>query len=270
MEFRSLASGSSGNCIYIGQGDTHILIDAGISAKRVEEALRDMDLSPADIDALFITHEHSDHVAGVRVLLSKYGVPLYATRETMAAICRDCRQGDVRTDTFVQIFPNKKVEIKDLTVEPFSISHDAADPVSYCVYGEDVKVSLATDLGTYDDYTLDKIKDSDLLYIEANHDRNMLLVGRYPYYLKRRIDGEKGHLSNDDTARLLCSMPGRLPETIVLAHLSKENNYPELARETVRMELERFAGPDRVPNITVALRDCPSEMLNVKGSRCLQ
>ncbi len=263
MEFRSLASGSSGNCIYIGCGDTHILVDAGISAKRIEEALRDMDLSPADIDALFLTHEHSDHVAGVRVLLSRYGIPVYATGGTMAAVCRDSRQGSVRTDTFTEIFSNKKIVIKDLTIEPFSISHDAADPVSYCVYGENVKVSLATDLGVFDDYIIGKLEGSDLLYIEANHDRNMLLVGRYPYYLKRRIDGEKGHLSNDDTAKLLCSMPGKLPETIVLAHLSKENNYPELARETVRMELERVLGADRLPRIEVALRDCPSGLLKI-------
>lgn len=261
MFFRSLFSGSSGNCILVAGEQGRILIDAGVSAKRIEAALSETEITPGDLDALFITHEHSDHIAGVGVLARRYGIPIYATAETINSMLRERGVGRIDEKLINYVSPNKTTEIKDLIIEPFRISHDAANPVSYTVRSGESKFAMATDLGVFDDYTVSMLDGADVLYIEANHDRNMLLVGRYPYYLKQRILGERGHLSNDNTVELLESMKA-LPNHIILAHLSKENNYPELAYETVKQGLIRITEGKELPELFVARRDEPSEIIH--------
>lgn len=243
MRLCSIASGSSGNCIYVGSEATHLLVDVGISGKRTESGLNTLGLTGKDLDGVLITHEHADHVSGLGVIARKYGVPIYATRGTIAEI-KKCRSlGAIDNSLFHEVQEDKKLTIKDLTVNPMRISHDASQPVAYRIGYGDKKVGICTDLGVYNDYTVECLKGMDALLIEANHDVNMLQVGPYPYYLKQRILGERGHLSNENSGRLLSRILHDKLQAILLGHLSKENNLPELAYEAVRMEISLGENP---------------------------
>lgn len=237
MRLCSIASGSSGNCIYAGSDSTHILVDVGISGKRTEEGLRKLDLSMRDIDGIFITHEHADHIAGLGVLSRKYGIPIYATRGTIEAIRRTPSVGKIPEGLFHPAAADEKIVLKDLVCHPMRISHDAADPVAYRIYYGKQRVAIVTDLGNYNDYTVESLKGMDAVLLEANHDINMLQVGPYPYYLKQRILGDRGHLSNERAGQLLCRILHHNMQAVMLGHLSKENNLPELAYEAVRVEV---------------------------------
>lgn len=237
MRLMSIASGSSGNCIYVGNDNTHILIDTGISKKRVEEGLKQLELSPDDLKGIFITHEHSDHISGLGVLSRKYNVPIYSTRETIKAIKAYESLGRINEELFVEVEPDTSVTIEDLTVRPFSISHDAVNPVGYRVEDKASKIAVATDMGTYNDYIVENLTGLNGLVLEANHDVRMLQTGTYPYSLKQRILGNKGHLCNEMAGRLLDIILNENMKKVFLGHLSKENNYEELAYESVRMEI---------------------------------
>ena len=237
MRICSIASGSSGNCIYVGSDATHLLVDVGISGKRTEAGLKELDLSMRDIDGVFITHEHADHVAGLGVLGRKYNMPIYATKGTIEAVKRNSSLGEIPEELFMPVSADEKIIIKDLVCNPMKISHDAAEPVAYRISHGKKKVGIITDLGTYDDYTVESLKGMDALLLEANHDVNMLQVGPYPYHLKKRILGERGHLSNEMAGQLLCSLLHEKLQAVILGHLSKENNLPELAYEAVRVEV---------------------------------
>ena len=237
MRICSIASGSSGNCIYVGSDATHLLVDVGISGKRTEAGLKELDLSMRDIDGVFITHEHADHVAGLGVLGRKYNMPIYATKGTIEAIKRNSSLGEIPEELFMLVSADEKIIIKDLVCNPMKISHDAAEPVAYRISHGKKKVGIITDLGIYDDYTVESLKGMDALLLEANHDVNMLQVGPYPYHLKKRILGERGHLSNEMAGQLLCSLLHEKLQAVILGHLSKENNLPELAYEAVRVEV---------------------------------
>lgn len=237
MRMCSIASGSSGNCIYAGSETTHLLIDAGISGKRTEEGLAKLDLSMRDIDGIFITHEHIDHIQGLGVLLRKYRIPVYCTEGTKRGILSDGRIGKVDESLIQVVAEDKKQTVKDITITPIRISHDAAQPVAYKICHGKQNGAVVTDLGVYNDYIVEHLKGVNVLFLEANHDVNMLQVGPYPYPLKRRILGERGHLSNEMAGKLLCRILHDNLKAIVLSHLSKENNLPELAYETVRTEI---------------------------------
>lgn len=237
MRICSIASGSSGNCIYVGSDTTHLLVDVGISGKRTEAGLKELDLSMRDIDGIFITHEHADHIAGLGVLARKYEVPIYATGGTIEAIRKSSSVGEIPEDLFQRIRADEKIIIKDIVCNPMKISHDAAEPVAYRISHGRKKVGIITDLGTYNDYTVECLRGMDALLLEANHDVNMLQVGPYPYYLKQRILGDRGHLSNERAGQLLCDLLHDNLQAVMLGHLSKENNLPELAYEAVRVEV---------------------------------
>ena len=257
MRMCSIASGSSGNCIYIGSDNHHILIDAGISGKRVEAGLRELDLSGKDMDGILLTHEHSDHIKGLGVLARKYGLPIYATPGTVQAVKAMNNLGKIDDSLFVEIHADQDFQIGDLSISPFHISHDAAEPVAYRVACGNKKMAVATDLGVYTDYTIDHLKGLDVLLLEANHDIHMLQVGAYPYYLKQRISGDLGHLSNESAGKLLCQVLHDDLKAIMLGHLSKENNYAELAYETVKLELtlgDTLYKPEDFP-LSVASRE---------------
>ncbi len=268
MVLYSIASGSSGNCIYVGHKDSRLLIDTGISAKRIEEGLKSIDLSLSDIDAVLITHEHSDHISGLKTVSKKYHLPLYATRGTLQEINK--KNPDIDTALFHEIRCDREFTLKDMLIDPIRISHDAAEPVCYRFYSASCfdsalrdrceSAAVCTDLGTYDDYIVDKLSGVSSILLEANHDIRMLEAGPYPYYLKRRILGEKGHLSNDSAGELLSELynKGNL-KSVLLGHLSKENNYAALAFETVRMQLNMLCGGqrERKLDINIALRDAP-------------
>ncbi len=265
MRLCSIASGSSGNCIYVGSGATHLLVDTGISGKRVEAGLNSLELTGRDIDGILITHEHSDHISGLGVLSRKYNIPIFATRGTIKAILKGGGKNAPDAELFNEIEADSKIIIKDLTVNPMRISHDSAEPVAYRIgYGKK-KVAICTDLGVYNDYTVECLKGVNALLLEANHDVNMLQVGPYPYYLKQRVLGDRGHLSNENSGRLLNRILHDNLETIVLGHLSKENNMPELAYEAVRMEITMGDCPYRAEDfrLMVAERSEPSAVIAV-------
>ena len=190
-----------------------------------------------DIDGIFITHEHADHIAGLGVLGRKYGIPIYATKGTINAIKNLNAVGEIPDELFCPISADEKIVIKDLVCNPMRISHDAAEPVAYRIQHGKKRVGIITDLGNYNDYTVESLKGMDALLLEANHDVNMLQVGPYPYYLKQRILGDRGHLSNERAGQLLCSLLHDKLQSVMLGHLSKENNLPELAYEAVRVEV---------------------------------
>ena len=237
MRMCSIASGSSGNCIYIGTDATHLLVDIGISCKRTLEGLGQLGLSGKDIDGIFITHEHSDHISGLGVICRKFGIPIYATDRTIAAIKKVSNLGVIEDSLFRVVKADEKFILKDITVNPMKISHDAAQPVAYRFQYGNKRMAVATDLGMYDEYTVESLKGMDVLLLEANHDINMLQVGPYPYALK----------------------------TVFLGHLSKENNLAELAYETVRLEISMADNPykpDDFP-IYVANRSEMSQLVEI-------
>ncbi|MBO5335758.1 MAG: MBL fold metallo-hydrolase [Lachnospiraceae bacterium] len=243
MRLCSIASGSSGNCIYVGSQATHLLVDVGISGKRTEQGLNSLGVTGRDLDGILITHEHADHISGLGVMARKYEIPIYATRGTIAAIQKSSSVGKIEDSLFHEIHEDEKLVIKDLTVNPMKISHDAAQPVAYRIGYGNQRIGICTDLGVYNDYTVECLKGMDALLIEANHDVNMLQVGPYPYPLKQRILGEKGHLSNENSGKLLSRILHDKLQTIILGHLSKDNNLPELAYEAVRMEITMGDNP---------------------------
>lgn len=263
MKLCSIASGSSGNCIYVGSNNTNLLVDAGISMKRIENGLNDIDINLDTIQGILVTHEHSDHIAALGYLARKYGTPIYATYETVMAIKNIKSTANISDDLFHYVKPDEPFMINDISIEPFSTSHDASNPVCYTLQAEDNKVGVATDLGMYDEYIISKLQDSDILMLEANHDVNMLMVGKYPYFLKQRILGNRGHLSNDTCADLISRLLNHRMRYVFLAHLSKENNYEELAYETVCCELTSRGVDFSELNLSVAHRECPSRMVKL-------
>lgn len=243
MKMCSIASGSSGNCIYIGTDATHLLVDVGVSGKKTVEGLNQLGLAGSDIDGILITHEHSDHINGLGVMCRRFGIPVYGTQGTIAAIKKVSNLGALDDSLFHVIRADEKFILKDITVNPMKISHDAADPVAYRFQYGSKRMAVATDLGIYDDYTVESLRGMDALLLEANHDINMLQVGPYPYYLKQRILGNRGHLSNELSGRLLSRLLHDNLKAVVLGHLSKENNLAELAYETVRLEISMADNP---------------------------
>jgi phosphoribosyl 1,2-cyclic phosphodiesterase len=237
----SIASGSSGNCVYVGSDQVNLIIDAGISGKKIEEGLNSVGLKTSEMDGILITHEHSDHVKGIGVLARRYGIPIYATQKTANAILSSNSLGKIPEGLIHIIKKDEDVTIKDLTVHPFEIPHDASEPICYTIKNKNKKIGFATDLGNYNDYILEQLKDSNILFIEANHDVNMLQVGPYPYYLKQRILGEHGHLSNERSGQLITELIHDKLEHIILGHLSNENNFAELAFQTVQLEIDRLS-----------------------------
>ena len=265
MRLCSIASGSSGNCIYVGSEATHLLIDVGISGKRTENGLNSLGITGADLDGILITHEHSAPISGLGVISRKYGIPVYATKGTIQAILNAGSLGKIDESLFREVREDEKLTIKDLTINPMRISHDAAQPVAYRIGYGNKKVGICTDLGVYNDYTVECLKGMDAVLIEANHDVNMLQVGPYPFHLKQRILGDRGHLSNENSGRLLGRILHDKLQTIILGHLSKENNLPELAYEAVRMEITMGDNPYNANDfrMMVANRSEVSPIINI-------
>ncbi len=263
MNLCSIASGSSGNCIYTGTDNTGILIDAGISAKRIEQGLSSIDRDIKEIKGIFVSHEHSDHIKGIGVLARKHHIPIYGTRGTIEAIKHTACLGAIDEELYHVIRAEEDVQIDDLVVKPFRISHDAAEPVAYRMECGSKSAAIATDLGFYNQEIVDKLQKLDVLLLESNHDIHMLQVGGYPYPLKQRILSDRGHLSNESAGKLLCHLLHDDLKAVFLGHLSKENNYEELAYETVKLEIafgsEKYQPDDFL--IEVANRDSVSRMM---------
>ena len=233
MEFCSLYSGSNGNSLFVKNNDTRILIDAGVSTKKITTALSKIGESPDKIDAVLISHEHKDHIQGIKVFFKKYGVPVYANAKTWGEIEKFTQ--DVIPDGEKRYFvTNEEFKLKDITVRPFAISHDAVEPVGFNIFADEKKLTTATDLGYISNDIMTALDSSDLIFIESNHDKEMLRMGIYPWYLKQRILSKEGHLSNDAAGRAIAYFAQRGTKKFILGHLSKNNNFPELAYQTVK------------------------------------
>lgn len=259
MLFASIASGSSGNCLYFGTEETHLLIDCGISCRRIECGLQFFGIAPDELCGILITHEHSDHIKGLGTFVKKHQIPVYGTIETLAAVKRSPSGKAIPVELLMNINPDYDFNIGDIQVTATEVSHDAAHPVCYRFCDGCHSVSMATDLGEYDSTIVEHLSEADIIYLESNYDPEMLMVGPYPYYLKQRIDGPLGHLSNEVSTELIGQVLHPGLKHIVLAHLSNENNFPEIAFQTHKNMLDRNWTFDFCkPEILVARRDEPS------------
>ncbi|MHC1719409.1 MAG: MBL fold metallo-hydrolase [Clostridiaceae bacterium] len=260
MIFCPLYSGSSGNSIFVSSGKTRLLIDAGLPGKSIENALGQIGHTAADIDGIFVTHEHIDHTKGVGVLSRKYDIPIYANASTWDAIKGSI--GKIKEHN-IKIFEGA-VSINDMEVNGFSISHDAVCPTGYSISAGKKKACIATDLGFFSEEVKANIEDADIVLLESNHDVEMLKFGPYPYVLKRRILSNIGHLSNNDCGEAIVSIMNHKFKNIILGHLSKTNNYPELAYQTVVNILwDNGIDTDKELSIGMAKRDMPSNYIEI-------
>lgn len=233
LDIVSLFSSSKGNSTYVFSDTTKILIDAGVSAKRLIEGLEKNNIKPEEIQAILITHEHSDHTKGIRVFSKKFNIPIFASEKTWGTLV-SLEIPDNLKNTFVV---GEKFYIGDICISPFSIPHDAIDPCGFSLVSGKNKVTVATDMGHLTPELLYNFEASDSILLEANHDVAMLRSGSYPYFLKERVIGNFGHLSNALSAEAVEYLIKKGTKKFILAHLSEENNIPELALETVRSRL---------------------------------
>jgi phosphoribosyl 1,2-cyclic phosphodiesterase len=256
LKISVLSSGSAGNSTYIETDSHKILLDAGLSEKKLSARLASIGREAKDLDAVFVTHEHSDHVKGIGPLVRKYNIPLYTTEGTLRKI--GSRIG--RIPSWAPIRSEEPVAIGDMLVEPYATPHDAEESVAFVIRCGNIKIGHATDLGTVTPFVLDKLKKSTALLVEANHDINMLEVGPYPWPLKQRIKSAVGHLSNEACGELLASANHEGLRLVVLMHLSETNNLKELANLTAEQALG-----ERAPEIkrVLAEQDTPTELLSV-------
>ena len=231
IKFCSLFSGSSGNSIFIGCGSTKILIDAGLSAKKVMESLAMIGEKPSDINALLISHEHSDHIRGAGIISRKFNIPIYANENTWETMEPFLGPVDTKNKAFFNT--GEEFGIGDLLIKAFHIPHDASEPVGFSFFAEGKKITVATDIGHVNMELLKNLEDSELLLLESNHDVEMLKVGPYPWHLKKRIAGDNGHLSNEAAGEVVAHMAEKGTKMFLLGHLSQQNNFPELAYQTV-------------------------------------
>ena len=261
LKFLSLASGSSGNCYYIGTESYGILLDAGISVRSLRKVLKEHGVGLEQIMAVFITHEHGDHIRSVGRLGERYGIPIYATEKVHAGIdnslCADERLYTSRRIVEKEI----AVYIKDLKITAFDVPHDANECVGYLVAYKQHKLVLATDVGHINEKVGEYIRIANHLVVEANYDREMLFNGKYPSFLKERISNWNGHLCNSEIAEFLAANFDLHLKNIWLCHLSKDNNHPELAYKTVEVAMQQYGiriGKD--VNMVALKRTTPSEM----------
>ena len=241
-----LASGSKGNATYISDGDTAILVDAGLSGSEIERRLHSRGLSVDTLNAIVVSHEHSDHTRGVGVLSRRYRIPVYMSHGTHATTGSQIG----KPHQVIHFSCGSTFQIGTLTLHPFSISHDAQEPAGFTVNQNGVKIGIATDLGIGTGMVKEHLKHCALLILEANHDPTMLIEGPYPWFLKQRIKGRTGHLSNEDSRKLLGEVQHEHLRFVILAHLSEVNNSPEIARQIVGEALSASR-----TQLTVAVQD---------------
>ena len=261
LNFCSLYSGSSGNSLLVQTSNTKILIDVGESAKKVSYALSSMEVNPSEIDAILITHEHSDHIKGLGTFAKKYDIPVYSNSRTWDSMPEQSKKISEKNIRFFKI--EEDFEIGDLKIHPFKIPHDAANPCGFNIFHENKKISIATDIGHMTSNIAHKLEDSCFLLLEANYDPNILKYSSYPYLLKQRIAGPNGHLPNEDAGKTISFLMNSGLKQVMLGHLSKENNFPELAYKTVVDELIESKLDSSKIKIEIANRSCPSKMIEV-------
>jgi len=259
LEFCSLFSGSTGNCLFVQSETTKILIDAGVSGKKIVEALSSINIDINSIGAILVTHEHKDHVLSLATLSKKYNIPIYANEKTWNVLNLD--KISIESKRF--FVPYNKFMICDLEIFPFLIPHDAVQPCGFNIYQGTNKISIATDLGHIDSTIFSYLKNSSFIMLESNYDPEILKYSSYPYLLKKRIAGQNGHLSNNNAGQAISELFNYGLKNVMLGHLSKENNFPELAYKTVREELNQHNISEQDLSINIANRNCPSAFIKI-------
>ena len=261
LNFCSLYSGSSGNSLFIETSNTKILVDAGVSSKKIENALNDIGIEPNSIDAILVTHEHSDHVQGLGTFSKKFDLPVFVNQETLDAMPK---QRDKLSDKNIKKFKvNEKFEIGDLIINPFSIPHDAANPCGFNIYNDNKKISIATDIGHMTNDIIKNLEESLFVMLEANYDPEVLRCSSYPFHLKSRIAGPTGHLPNEMAGKTISYLLKSGLKEAMLGHLSKESNFPELAYQTVVDELISNNYDENSLSLSVANRDIHSKLIKI-------
>ena len=263
LNFCSLYSGSSGNSLFVESENTKILVDAGMSCKKIEEALNSIEVNPSSINAILVTHEHADHIKGLSTISRKFDIPVFATKETFDAMPKQTEKISEKNIKFFN--PNEKFFIEDLEVLPFSIPHDAANPCGFNIIKDNnTQISIATDIGHMTKAIVDKLEGSKFILLESNYDTEVLKCCAYPFKLKSRIASENGHLSNTMAGKTITYLTknGNL-KTAMLGHLSKESNFPALAYQTVADELISNNTNNDSLSLSVASRDCPGNLITL-------
>ena len=259
FNFCSLYSGSSGNSLFVESENTKLLVDAGISSKKIEEALANLEIDPTSIDGILITHEHSDHVQGLGTFAKKFNLPVFVNEKTLDAMPK---QKEKISEKNIKLFNiNEKFEIGDLKVKPFSIPHDSANPCGFNIFKDDKKISIATDIGHMTNGILKNLEDSIFIMLESNYDPEVLKYSKYPYQLKTRIAGPDGHLSNELAGKTISYLLNSGLKQAVLGHLSKQSNFPELAYKTVIDEIMCTKYDENSLKLSVASRDIPGNKI---------
>ena len=263
LNFRSLYSGSSGNSLFVETENTKILVDTGMSCKKIEEALHSVEVDPSSINAILVTHEHSDHVKGISTISKKFDIPVFATKETYDAMPLHTQKLSEKNINYFN--PSEKFNIGDLEILPFSIPHDAANPCGFnIVKDKKHQISIATDIGHMTKSILNHLEGSEFILLESNYDTEVLKCCSYPFILKSRIASDIGHLSNTIAGKTISYLSKNSNlNTAMLGHLSKESNFPELAYQTVVDELISTCTDDKSIKLSVANRDCPSQLITL-------
>lgn len=257
----SLYSGSTGNSFFVQTENTKLLIDAGVSCKKIEEALNSLNILPQEIDGLLITHEHIDHTRSIGMLASKFDIPIFTNAETWNALIHTQKKLiGIKPNLFSN---NSAFTFNDLKILPFSTPHDAVNPCGFSIFKDKKKISIATDLGHISPNIIKNLENSTFLMLESNYDFNVLQYSSYPYSLKKRIAGPNGHLENSTTGKAIAHLINSGLENALLIHLSKENNFPELAHKTVLEELNRKNFSEKDIYLNVAPRNSPSQLFKI-------
>ncbi len=262
LNFCSLYSGSNGNSLLVETENTKILVDAGVSSKKIESALSDINIEPSSLNGILVTHEHIDHVQGLGTFSKKFDIPVFVNQETLDAMPKQKDKIDCKNIKTFKISEN--FSIGDLKIKPFSIPHDAANPCGFNIWKNNKKISIATDIGHMTSDILKQLEESLFIMLEANYDPEVLRCSSYPFNLKYRISGPNGHLSNEMAGKTICHLLDSGLKQAMLGHLSKENNFPELAYQTVMNELITNNSFDKNSlQLSVASRDVHSKLINL-------
>lgn len=261
LNFCSLYSGSSGNSLFLESQNTRLLVDAGVSCKKIETALNDINIDPSTLDGILVTHEHTDHVQGLGTLSKKYDLPVFVNQKTLDAMPK---QKDKISDSNIKTFNiSENFEIGDLKIYPFLIPHDAANPCGFNVYKDNKKISIATDIGHMTSDILKNLEESLFVLLESNYDPEVLRCSAYPFSLKSRIAGPIGHLPNEMAGKTISHLLKSGLKSAMLGHLSKESNFPELAYQTVLDELISNNYDENNFSLSVASRDNHGELIKL-------
>ncbi len=261
LNFCSLYSGSSGNSLFVETENAKILIDAGVSSKKIENALNDINIDPYTLDGILVTHEHSDHVQGLGTFSKKFDLPVFVNQETLDAMPK--QRDKIKEENLKKFKITDYFEIGDLKITPFSIPHDAANPCGFNISNGEKKLSIATDIGHMTNDILKCLEESSFVMLESNYDPEVLKCSSYPYLLKSRIAGPKGHLSNQLAGKTISHLLKSGLKNAMLGHLSKESNFPELAYQTVVDELILNDYNENSLSLSVASRDLHSKVIEV-------